>query len=222
MSGQPKCILVGLAARERFATTPALDLAISLARKNGAFLTVYALAPAFKQPPSTTSGSASAWVEMETEFLTSLTSSTARAACKIITHAGIECMVEAPASPYDSRTGRFVKLARVNDLALLDAADAADTTQRTVIEDALFESGRPVLVVPELESVLVPRRVAIAWDGSGRSARAVNDALPLLKAADAIFVVTVMGEKDLSAMAQAPASRSISQGTACPIASWQR
>ena len=77
-------------------------------------------------------------------------------------------MVEAPASPFDSRTGRFVKLARVNDLALLDAADAADTTQRTVIEDALFESGQPVLVVPELESVLVARRVAIAWDGSGR------------------------------------------------------
>jgi nucleotide-binding universal stress UspA family protein len=43
--------------------------------------------------------------------------------------------------------------------------------------------------------------VAIAWDGSAASARAVKDALPLLSGAETVVAVTVEGEKDLSGMA---------------------
>jgi hypothetical protein len=37
----------------------------------------------------------------------------------------------------------------------------------------LFNSGRPVIVVPKSAGNPHPQRIAIAWDGSARCARAV-------------------------------------------------
>lgn len=62
----------------------------------------------------------------------------------------------------------------------------------------LFNSGRPLIVVHAGAEALEARRVLIAWDGSGRAARAVNDALSFLRAADHVEIVRVTGEKDLS------------------------
>lgn len=94
-----------------------------------------------------------------------------------------------------------MRLARVNDVTILDAAGAGDNVQAAAIEDVLFDSGRPILVIPQTGGEAAPRRIAIAWDGSARSARAVADALPFLQQAEAVFVLTVTGEKDLSRMA---------------------
>ena len=45
------------------------------------------------------------------------------------------------------------------------------------IEAALFESGRPVLVVPYIQSTGIKLdRVMVCWDGSRNAARAVADA----------------------------------------------
>ena len=64
-----------------------------------------------------------------------------------------------------------------------------------IIEAALFESGRPVLVVPYIQSGgLKLDRVLVAWDGSRNAARAIADALPLLARAKAVEVVVVAGE----------------------------
>lgn len=65
----------------------------------------------------------------------------------------------------------------------------------------LFDSGRPVIVVPRKGGKIPPRRIAIAWDGSARAARATSDAMPFQAGADAVIAVTVTGEKDLSRMA---------------------
>jgi len=45
------------------------------------------------------------------------------------------------------------------------------------------------------------QRILIAWDGSSRASRAVHDALPFLRAAQAVKVVVVTGEKELPASA---------------------
>ena len=51
-------------------------------------------------------------------------------------------------------------------------------------------SGRPVLVVPyAYERRPVGRHVLVAWNASREAARAVNDALPLLKRASQVHVV---------------------------------
>lgn len=57
--------------------------------------------------------------------------------------------------------------------------------------------GRPVLVMPDQPSPGgLGRRALIAWDGSSEAARAVFDALPILKSAAAVRIVWVAPEND--------------------------
>lgn len=60
---------------------------------------------------------------------------------------------------------------------------------------ALMESGRPLLVAPSQGITEIGRKVAVAWNGSAESARAVKAALVLLQGADSV-VVLAGGEQD--------------------------
>ena len=56
----------------------------------------------------------------------------------------------------------------------------------------MFESGRPVLLVPFVHKApLSLTRVLVAWDGGRTAARACADALPFLTQAELVEVVTV-------------------------------
>jgi nucleotide-binding universal stress UspA family protein len=61
-----------------------------------------------------------------------------------------------------------------------------------VTEDVMMEAGRPSLIVP---SNWVPgdlgKRVVVAWNESREATRAVFDALPVLKAASSVWVISV-------------------------------
>ncbi|KXF75704.1 hypothetical protein ATN84_17135 [Paramesorhizobium deserti] len=201
MAEQIKSILVGIAARENFSATPALTFAITLAKQHGACLTVCTLPSAFYLPITRTGGSVSAILKSEIQRHEEITRQSASSTREIVSKAGVSCTTEHTLSPLEPRTGRLVRLARVNDVTILDAAAIDDNAQRIAIEDVIFDSGRPILIIPKTGGNAVPQRIAIAWDGSARSARAVADALPFLKQAAAIFVITVTGEKDLSRMA---------------------
>ncbi len=62
-------------------------------------------------------------------------------------------------------------------------------------ERLALESGRPVLVVPYAGRFgEIGKRVMVAWSGKREGARAVFDALPLLKAADAVTLLCVVGK----------------------------
>ena len=83
--------------------------------------------------------------------------------------------------------------ARVSDLAVI-AQDEPDSSGlgTVLIEAALFDGGRPVLIVPYIQrGEPAFRRVMIAWDYSRAAARALHDALPLLRKADVVEVVMV-------------------------------
>ncbi|WP_210253214.1 universal stress protein, partial [Beijerinckia sp. L45] len=58
-------------------------------------------------------------------------------------------------------------------------------------ETTLHESGRPTMIVPAGTRTCRLERCAVAWDGSATAARAVNDAIPLLAAFDAVELVCV-------------------------------
>ncbi len=61
-------------------------------------------------------------------------------------------------------------------------------------ERLALETGRPVLVVPYAGTFgEIGKRVVIAWSGKRESARAVFDAMPLLKGADAVTLLCVAG-----------------------------
>jgi nucleotide-binding universal stress UspA family protein len=98
--------------------------------------------------------------------------------------------------PVASAPDVFAKVARRFDLAVMGQAEAeAPALERALVEAALFDSGRPVLIVPYIQRKgLTLDRVMVAWDGSRSAARAVADAMPLLVRAKATEVLTVASE----------------------------
>jgi nucleotide-binding universal stress UspA family protein len=82
-------------------------------------------------------------------------------------------------------------LARHFDLAITTQS-GPDSGDRAVINATLFDTGRPVIVVPYIHKGPAKLgHVLVAWDGSSVAARALNDALPLLKVAGRVEIVTV-------------------------------
>lgn len=55
---------------------------------------------------------------------------------------------------------------------------------------ALFETGRPVIVTPSPASGGIGRRVAIAWNDTPEASRAVAAAMPFIRGAEKVFVLT--------------------------------
>jgi len=89
------------------------------------------------------------------------------------------------------------RAARTRDLTLIPIGPAV-LADRDLAETVLFGSGRPALVYPETAEITAGDRfasVAIAWDGGRAAARAVADALPLLRAAGEVRVFTALGDK---------------------------
>jgi nucleotide-binding universal stress UspA family protein len=84
-------------------------------------------------------------------------------------------------------------LGRVFDLIVVEQpAKLASLTEAT-LEDALFESGRPVLMAPSGRRATIGDTVVIAWNGSSETARTVAFAMPFLAAAKDVQVVSVEG-----------------------------
>jgi nucleotide-binding universal stress UspA family protein len=88
---------------------------------------------------------------------------------------------------------RLGALLRLFDLTVLPQPDPDVRSDRWLfIETALFGSGRPLLIVPYIyQTPFRVDRVLVAWDGGVQAARALADALPLLRRATRIDLVTV-------------------------------
>ena len=94
----------------------------------------------------------------------------------------------------------FGRIARRFDIAVVGQAPREQgVSEELLIEGALFGSGRPVIVVPQIQSQpLKLDKVMVCWDGSRPAARAIGDAVPMLERAKAIEIVVVTGERDKS------------------------
>lgn len=86
--------------------------------------------------------------------------------------------------------------ARYFDLSLIPWT--GDTVASQGMAEALiFETGRPVILVPPAARPAPLSHIAVAWDGSRVAARALGDALPLLAEGGQVSVLTVGDEKPL-------------------------
>lgn len=94
----------------------------------------------------------------------------------------------------------FGRIARRFDIAVVGQAQPEQgAAEELMIEGALFESGRPVIVVPYIQKQgLTLERVMACWDGGRTAARAIADAMPLLERAKAVdlVIVTEHGKHD--------------------------
>lgn len=91
--------------------------------------------------------------------------------------------------------------ARLYDLTIVPMPEGEAVSQfdaQWYVEEIVFGSGRPTIVVPAASgrSVAVDT-VAVAWDKSRTAARAIADAMPVLRAAKRVVLLTVIGEKEI-------------------------
>lgn len=76
-------------------------------------------------------------------------------------------------------------------IVLLSSAGEEDLRGEQTIQRALFESGRPVLIVPRKKPIAEVKRVAVFWNASKEAVRAVEAAMPLLRHAETVDVMWV-------------------------------
>jgi nucleotide-binding universal stress UspA family protein len=92
---------------------------------------------------------------------------------------------------------QFARMARRFDLAIVGQAQPEMSTMEQIIgETTLFESGRPMIMVPYIQKApFKTDNVIICWDGSRTAARAVADAIPILGKSSRIEIVSVTSER---------------------------
>ena len=85
--------------------------------------------------------------------------------------------------------------ARHADLIVLgqeDPDDASTYVARKFAEDVVMSAGRPAIVLPHAGRIATfGESVLVAWDGGREAARALADAVPVLKRARFVTVVTI-------------------------------
>jgi nucleotide-binding universal stress UspA family protein len=98
----------------------------------------------------------------------------------------------------------LVEYARLRDLTIIPVEDGALFGVPNA-EPIIFESGRPVLLIPHKHRKrFVLNTATVAWDFSRPATRAVADALPLLASAKRVHIVTVINEKRIDTKRSGP------------------
>jgi nucleotide-binding universal stress UspA family protein len=69
----------------------------------------------------------------------------------------------------------------------------ANIAAMSILEAALFEGGRPILIAPPNVPVKMGENVVIAWNGSTETARTVAFSMPFLLKASRVTVISVTG-----------------------------
>jgi nucleotide-binding universal stress UspA family protein len=86
---------------------------------------------------------------------------------------------------------------KVNDLAVLPSIGARDDEMFSAARDAaLFQSGRPVLIVPDEAGEPVFETVVIAWKNSVQAVHAVTAAAPFLEQAKRVRLVSISEDSE--------------------------
>ena len=171
----------------------AADYAVSVAKTFGAHITGIAFVYEPVIPDTVMGGIPTDLIELQREENTKAAS----AAVSRFEAAAKAAAVSAATRVLDASLGgaaaTFGQIARRFDIAVVGQAQPErGAAEELMIEGALFESGRPVIVVPYIQKQgLKLERVMACWDGGRTAARAIGDAMPLLARAKAVDVVIV-------------------------------
>ena len=97
--------------------------------------------------------------------------------------------------------------ARYADLVVINQTDPESPDATHFGDSVLLAVGRPVLLVPYVgESSRLGQNILVCWNASREASRAVTDALPLLKAAEKVTVLSVDGESSFAGHGESPGS----------------
>jgi nucleotide-binding universal stress UspA family protein len=192
-----KSVFVAITEEGLKETHVALAYALSLAQTANAHLTVEAAARRYAIPYSMIADFGQALMSSENLRIAKLTAAVAEAARAEADFAGVVSTVESEQFNFPELRDRLINRARVADVTVLDAEASVSEIDRGLIEAVLFDSGRPLIIVPPGHSSFDARHVLIAWDGGASAARTVAGALPILRAAEAVEILSIAGEGEL-------------------------
>lgn len=170
----------------------AIDYAVELARREGAHLSSLVIALLVDFAPVRILPLADAVIEQLNDERLAKAKTVAEHIDMTARLAGVnaDCSVIQAAS--DSARKTVIAAARLCDLVVTAQPNGLLSADEKLIENVMFNSGRPILVVPPTwQAGPSLENVVVAWDGGARAARAVGDAAPLLSKADRVEVVHV-------------------------------
>ena len=192
-------ILLALTTYPNPSPASAIDDAVAIAGTFGARITAAAYEAKFKVPGSVIADSL---INIPALAATEASKSAANVATlfeafhKSAENAGLEHETFSEKCFQAEIPGRLAEYARLKDLTILPVP-AGDGLDDWYAESIIFGSGRPTLLLPrEWKKKLPFETVVVAWDFSRPSARAVADALPFLKKAKKVHVLTVSNDKN--------------------------
>ena len=129
---------------------------------------------------------------------------------KVADESGVESICETIRCDVSKAPAQLAFHARHADMTFLGQPDPDDDESgfhESLLDAVLFGSGRPVYAVPYIgRPEMKTRKAVIAWDGGKKAARAINDAIPLLKDRDEVIVLVVNPEKRINAHGGNPGS----------------
>lgn len=99
----------------------------------------------------------------------------------------------------DNPSHALARESRAADLIVMGASEGAatgDAYRRADPGSVALQAGRPLLVVARNAEQVHAKDIVVAWKDTREARRAVADALPLLRAASSVTVVTVMAAKE--------------------------
>lgn len=99
----------------------------------------------------------------------------------------------------------FAEMAKCSDLSIvMQSGDGDYANNDATIEAALFDSGRPMMIVLYIQKAEFSLdRVVCCWDGGRAAVRAIGDAIPVLKLASAVELLTITRENSPTSECQA-------------------
>ncbi|GJE29675.1 universal stress protein [Methylobacterium organophilum] len=110
--------------------------------------------------------------------------------------------------PGDAFLGQY---ARLFSATVVGRPGNDDRSPRmTTFETALFESGRPILLAPPTAPTTLGEAIVLAWNGSTETARALAFALPFLRRARRVLVLSAEG-----GMVPGPSAEDVARSLVC-------
>lgn len=107
---------------------------------------------------------------------------------------------------------------RLADLIFVGRPNVDSEVGHTLmLNAALFESGRPALVVPPLGTQRMGQKIVVSWNGSAQSARAVSSALPILRKAEEVSIFTIESPQTTSHSSAGMAEYMAYHGIKCSV-----
>lgn len=179
---------------------PAADYAISLAAAFDAHLAGVAFAYDPVIPPSIMGGIPADFIEAQRAE----SARTAKEACTRFEAAAKRNSITAQTRTFNATlagaSDTFGRLARRFDISVIGQPKPNEAApEEFITEGALFESGRPVVVVPYIQKGgMKLDRIIACWDGSRTASRAIADAMPFLEKSKAIDLLIVAGDRGKS------------------------